>query len=48
MDASNMPHVSTSYVGVRYSSGPRRVFGLDELVGKDSRYGFELQKWDGW
>jgi hypothetical protein len=48
LDASDMPHASTSYVGTRYSGGPRRIFGLDELVGKDSRYGFEIRKWDGW
>jgi len=47
LDASNMPHASTSYVGMRYSGGPRKVFGLDELIGKDSIYGFELRKWDG-
>ncbi|KIM74031.1 hypothetical protein PILCRDRAFT_80479 [Piloderma croceum F 1598] len=47
LDASDMPHASTSYVGTRYSGGPRRIFGLDELVGKDSPYGFEIRKWDG-
>ena len=47
LDASNMPHASTSYVGTWYSGGPKKVFTLDELVGKDSIYRFELQKWDG-
>jgi hypothetical protein len=47
LDAHNMPHTSTSYLGMRDSSGAGRVFQLDELVGEDSVYGFELRKWDG-
>ena len=47
LDASKMPHASTSYVGTRYSGGPKKVFALDELVGNDSIYRFELRKWDG-
>lgn len=47
-DAQDMPHASTSYLGMRDSGGLKRVFGLNELVGGDSTYGFELRKWDGW
>jgi len=34
LDAHNMPHASTSYLGMRDSSGAGRVFQLDELVGR--------------
>jgi hypothetical protein len=47
LDANDMPHASTGYLGLRNSGGPKRVFGLDELVGDNSAYGFELRKWDG-
>ena len=48
LNAMDMPHASTGYLGRRDSGGTKRVFQLEELVGKDSQYGFELQKWDGW
>jgi hypothetical protein len=47
LDAGDMPHASTAYVGMKDSGGTGRVFELEELVGKDSEYGFELRKWDG-
>lgn len=47
LDAHNLPHTSTSYLGMRDSSLAGKVFQLDELVGEDSMYGFELRKWDG-
>jgi len=46
-DAQDMPHASTSYLGVRDSGGLKKVFRLNELVGDGSTYGFELRKWDG-
>ena len=48
LNAMDMPHASTGYLGKRDSGGAKRVFQLEELVGKDSQYGFELRKWDGW
>jgi hypothetical protein len=48
LDASSMPHTSTSYLGVYYSPPLKKVFSLEELVGRDSPYGLELRKWDGW
>jgi len=48
LDAHDMPHASTSYVGAWDSEGSKRVFELDELVGNDLIYRFELRKWDGW
>jgi hypothetical protein len=48
LNAMDMPHASTGYLGKWDSGGTKRVFQLEELVGKDSQYGFELQKWDGW
>jgi hypothetical protein len=47
LDVHDMPHTSTSYLGIRDSGGLKKVFGLDELVGNGSSYGFELRKWDG-
>lgn len=47
LNAMDMPHASTGYLGKRDFGGTKRVFQLDELVGKGSRYGFELRKWDG-
>jgi hypothetical protein len=47
LDAHNMPHTSTSYLGIQDSGGLKKVFGLDELVGDDLSYDFELRKWDG-
>ena len=46
-NANDMPHASTAYVGKRDSGGAGRVFRLEELVGKGSKYEFELRKWDG-
>lgn len=48
LDAGNMPHASTGYVGLQDSEGTGRIFELEELVGRDSEYGFELRKWNGW
>jgi hypothetical protein len=48
LNAMNMPHASTGYLGKRDSGGAKRVFRLEELVGNGSQYGFELRKWDGW
>jgi hypothetical protein len=47
INASDMPHASTAYLGKRDSGGTGRVFQLEELVGEGSEYGFELRKWDG-
>jgi hypothetical protein len=47
IDAGNMPHASTAYLGMKDSGGACKVFQLDELVGGGSKYGFELRKWDG-
>jgi hypothetical protein len=46
-NANDMPHTSTAYVGKQDSRGAGRVFRLEELVGRGSKYGFELRKWDG-
>jgi hypothetical protein len=48
LNTMDMPHASTGYLGKRDSGGAKRVFRLEELAGKGSQYGFELQKWDGW
>lgn len=42
-----MPHTKTSYQGLRTRGAAKRVYGLEELVGKDSKLGMELKKWDG-
>jgi hypothetical protein len=47
INAGNLPHTSTAYLGMRDSSGSRKVFQLEELVGEGSKYRFELRKWDG-
>jgi hypothetical protein len=47
LDASSMPHTSTSYLGAYHSPPLKKVFNAEELVGRDSPYGFELRKWDG-
>jgi len=48
LNAADMPHASTGYLGKQDSGGMRRVFRLEELIGKGSEYGFELRRWDGW
>jgi hypothetical protein len=48
LNAMDMPHASTAYLGKRDSGGAKRTFRLEELVGEGSRYGFELRKWNGW
>jgi len=47
LDVHKLPHASTSYLGIWNSEGLKSVFELDELVGDDSIYSFELWKWDG-
>jgi hypothetical protein len=47
INASNMPHASTAYMGKQDSDGAKHIFQLDELVGEGSEYKFELRKWDG-
>jgi hypothetical protein len=47
LDANDMRHASTGYLGARYTGGTKRVYELDEVVGDESMYGFELRKWDG-
>jgi len=48
LNAMDMPHASTGYLGKRDSGGAKLIFQLEELVGKGSQYGFELRKWDCW
>jgi hypothetical protein len=48
LNAMDMPHASTGYLGKRDSGGAKHIFQLEELVGKGSQYGFELRKWNCW
>jgi hypothetical protein len=38
--------VSTGYVGVREQKS-KKDYTLEELVGRNSRFGFHLMEWDG-
>lgn len=44
LNTGNMPHASTGYLGACDSGGLKTVFQLDELVGDDSAYSFELRR----
>ena len=43
----DLPHTHGAYTGGRDPSVSRRVFTLDELVGEQSTFGFDLIAWDG-
>jgi hypothetical protein len=43
----NLRHTRNGYTGARDPGGHNRVFTLQELVGKDSIWGFNLKRWDG-
>jgi hypothetical protein len=37
---------STAYVGLR-AQHSKKIYGLEELVGQGSKFGFQLVPWDG-
>lgn len=45
--ADDMPHTTTGYQGLRGGKAVKRSYGLEELVGTDSKLGMELKRWDG-
>lgn len=45
--SEDAPIASTEYVGIRGSKSSA-VYGLHQLVGPGSRFGFDLVGWDGW
>ncbi|KAH9842015.1 uncharacterized protein C8Q71DRAFT_690084, partial [Rhodofomes roseus] len=42
-----LPHTNGAYTGGRESRTTRQHYRLEDLVGAESRYGFELVHWDG-
>ncbi|KAF8815351.1 hypothetical protein BYT27DRAFT_7069982, partial [Phlegmacium glaucopus] len=45
-NASNFGIASTGYIGKRAKEQPV-AYALGEMVGEDSKFNFELKKWDG-
>lgn len=45
--SANLLHTATGYQGLKGDGEGGRLFGLEELVGKGSRYRFDLERWDG-
>ena len=46
-DANKASRVHTGYTGRDHGSRSKKLYTLDELIGKGSKFGFTLQKWDG-
>jgi hypothetical protein len=47
LNAELLERTKTAWTGTKDRGGHRRVFGLDDLVGEDPQFRFELEKWDG-
>lgn len=45
--AASMPHTGPGYQGRATKGAVKRVYGLEELVGEGSKFGFDLRQWDG-
>lgn len=45
--SADLPHTATGYQGLKGDGEEKRLFGLEELVGEGSRFGFDLERWDG-
>jgi len=46
-ETKNASRVNTSYTGRDDGARSSKLYTLDELIGKGSKFGFKLQKWDG-
>jgi hypothetical protein len=47
LKTKKLKHTKNAWTGARDKGGYRRVFTLDEMVGENSIFTFQLERWDG-
>jgi hypothetical protein len=47
LKTKKLKHTKNAWTGARDKGGYKRVFALDEMVGENSIFDFQLERWDG-